>query len=80
MESHALTGLFPPIAYSFNGKTAPVLPSLQHIGPGGGSSQTLSDLGSTLGVVSFPRDLTTARAWLAWLEQPQAGRLLAMSP
>lgn len=62
MESHALTGLLPPIAYSFNGKTAPVLPSLQHISPGGGS---------TLGVVSFPRDFAAGLPGLpglAWLE------------
>lgn len=70
MESHALTGLFPPIAYSFDGKAGPSPPKLAaHRSRG----RLQPDARRPLGVVSFPRD-----SWLAGLGGP--GWLLAMSP
>lgn len=70
MESLALTGLFPPIAYSFDGKAGSSPPKLAaHRSRG----RLQPDNSSTLGVVSFPRD-----SWLAGLGSPgwlQAGCL-----
>lgn len=62
MESHTLTGLFPPIAYSFDGKAGPSPPKLAAHRSRGRlqpESQTLVDLGrcfiSTRLVVGRPR-------------------------
>lgn len=70
MESHASTGLFPPIAYSFDGKAGPSPTKLAEHPPRG---RLQPEARRPLGVVSFPRD-----SWLAGSGSP--GRLRAMSP
>lgn len=70
MESHASTGLLPPIAYSFDGKAGPSPPKLAAHPPRG---RLQPDARRPLGVVSFPRD-----SWLVGLGS--TGWLLAMSP
>lgn len=70
MESHASTGLLPPIAYSLDGRAGSSPPKLAEHPPRG---RLQPDARRPLGVVSFPRDL-----WLAGASG--LGWLLAMSP
>lgn len=65
MESHALTGLFPPIAYSFNGKPGPSPPKLAAHQPRGRLQPDARQPWVDLGRCFISTRLAVARARLA---------------